>query len=65
MKRSFFTIAALGLVLSFTSCKETTVEKTEETNVEVFETETEIETPAEVMESPVEMEIDTTTGAAE
>jgi len=53
MKKSIFTFAAIALALSFTSCKETTVEKTED--VEIMETET----PAEVMETPVEVTVDT------
>ena len=48
MKKSFLTLAAIALVLSFTSCKEDSAEKTEE--VEVIETET----PAEIMETPAE-----------
>ncbi|MCC8359014.1 hypothetical protein LA313_03815 [Salinimicrobium sp. ASW11-47] len=46
MKKSFLTFAAIALVFSFTSCKETTTETTEDTTVEV------IETP----EAPVEVE---------
>jgi len=53
MKKSFLTLAAIALVLSFTSCKEDSAEKTEE--VEVIETET----PAEVMETPTEEVVDT------
>ncbi len=53
MKKSFLTLAAIALVLSFTSCKEDSAEKTEE--VEVIETET----PAEVMETPAEEVVDT------
>jgi hypothetical protein len=49
MKRSFFTFAAIALVLSLTSCKETSGE-TEE--VEIMETE--MEAPAEVIETPSE-----------
>ncbi|SDS77417.1 hypothetical protein SAMN04487764_3025 [Gillisia sp. Hel1_33_143] len=52
MKKSFLTLAAIALVLSFTSCKEDSAEKTE---VEVIETET----PAEVMETPTEEVVDT------
>lgn len=48
MKKSFLTLAAIALVFSFTSCKETTTEQTEDMEVEVMETET--ETPAEVIE---------------
>lgn len=40
MKKSFLTFAAIALVLSFTSCKETPAESTEE--VEVIE-QTEVE----------------------
>jgi len=53
MKKSFLTLAAIALVLSFTSCKEDSAEKTEE--VEVIQTET----PAEVMETPTEEVVDT------
>lgn len=52
MKKSFLTLAAFALVLSFTSCKETPAESTEE--VEVIE-ETEVEA-TEVEEVPVEAE---------
>ncbi len=55
MKKSIFTIAAMALVLSFTSCKEDSAEKTEE--VEVMETE--VEATEEVMETPTEETIDT------
>ncbi|TVZ27672.1 hypothetical protein JM83_2729 [Gillisia sp. Hel_I_86] len=55
MKKSFFALTAIVLVLSFTSCKEDSAEKTEE--VEVMETE--VETPAEVIETPSEEVIDT------
>ncbi|GHA37755.1 hypothetical protein GCM10007103_19080 [Salinimicrobium marinum] len=57
MKKSFLTLAVFALVLSFTSCKETPAESTEEVEViegtEVEETEVEevpveAETPAEV-----------------
>lgn len=48
MKKSFLTLAAIALVFSFTSCKETTVEKTEDTEVNLMESET--ETPVEVIE---------------
>ncbi|MCF4102730.1 hypothetical protein L1I30_13715 [Gillisia sp. M10.2A] len=53
MKKSFFAFAAIALVLSFTSCKENASE-TEE--VEIMETET----PAEVIETPVVEEVDST-----
>lgn len=53
MKKSIFTFAAIALALSFTSCKETTVEKTED--VEFLGTEA----PAEVIETPVEVTVDT------
>lgn len=60
MKKSFLTLAAIALVFSFTSCKETTVETTEDKQVEVLETET----PEEVIEeTPVVEEVDTTSGA--
>jgi hypothetical protein len=52
MKKSFLTIAAMALVLSFTSCKEDSSEKTEE--VEVIEAE--VEAPVEVIETPTEEE---------
>lgn len=53
MKKSFLTLAAIALVFGFTSCKETTVEKTEDTEVNLMETET--ETPVEVIEeTPIE-----------
>ena len=60
MKKSILTFAAIALVFSFTSCKETTVEKTEETEMDVIETEA----PAEVIETPVVEEVDTTSEAA-
>ena len=58
MKKSFLSFAVIALVLSFTSCKETPAESTEETTVEV-------ETPAtteevEAVEVPVEEVVDTT-----
>lgn len=53
MKKSIFTFAAIALALSFTSCKETTVETTED--VEIMETET----PVEVIETEVEVPVDT------
>lgn len=56
MKKSILTFAAIALVFSFTSCKETTVETTEETEMEVMETEA----PAEVIETPAVEEVDTT-----
>lgn len=56
MKKSILTFAAIALVFSFTSCKETTVETTEETEMEVIETEA----PVEVIETPVVDEVDTT-----
>ena len=56
MKKSILTFAAIALVFSFTSCKETTVETTEETEMEVIETEA----PVEVIETPVVEEVDTT-----
>ena len=62
MKKSFLTFAAIALVFSFTSCKETTVETTEDTQVEVLETET--EAPVEVIETPEVEEVDTTSEAA-
>lgn len=53
MKKSIFTFAAIALALSFTSCKETTVETTED--IEIMETET----PVEVIEIEVEETLDT------
>lgn len=61
MKKSILTFAAIALVFSFTSCKETSVETTEDPQVEVLETET--ETSEEVIEeAPVEEVVDTTSG---
>lgn len=58
MKKSFLTFAAIALVFSFTSCKETAVETTEDTEVEVMESEaTSFE---EIEEAPVVEEVDTT-----
>lgn len=59
MKKSFLTFAAIALVFSFTSCKETTTETTEENTVEVIETP---EAPIEAEEVEVEVEevVDTT-----
>ena len=56
MKKSFLTFAAIALVFSFTSCKETTTETTEESAVEV------IETPEAPVEETLETEevVDTT-----
>ncbi len=51
MKKSFLTLAAIALVFSFTSCKETTVEKTEDTEVNLMETETPVEV---IEEAPIE-----------
>ncbi|MFO7721054.1 MAG: hypothetical protein R6W85_11500 [Gillisia sp.] len=57
------TLAAIALVFSFTSCKETTVEKTEDTEVNFMETET--ETPVEVIEeAPIE-EVDVDSASTE
>lgn len=58
MKRSFLTFAAIAMVLSFTSCKETPAETTEETAVEVMEVPA--ETSVEEVEIPVEEVVDTT-----
>jgi hypothetical protein len=55
MKKSFFALAAIALVLSFTSCKEDSAEKTEEVQV----IETEVEAPVEVIETPTEEVMDT------
>jgi PBP1b-binding outer membrane lipoprotein LpoB len=54
MKKSFLTLAAIALVLSFTSCKD---ESAEQTEVEVIE---EVEAPAEVIETPSEEVMDST-----
>ncbi len=62
MKKSLLTFAAIALMFSFTSCKETTVETTEDMEVEVLETET--EAPVEVIETPEVEEVDTTSEAA-
>ena len=51
MKRFLSTLAALALVLGVVSCKETTTETTIEEEV--------YETPMEVIETPVEVEVDT------
>lgn len=64
MKKSFLTFAAIALVFSFTSCKETTVETTEDPEVEVLEIETEAPAEVEVIETPVVEEVDTTSEAA-
>ena len=57
MKKSFLTFAITALVLSFTSCKETTAaEAPEETAVEVIETPA--ETSVEAVEAPVEEVVD-------
>jgi predicted small secreted protein len=53
MKKSILTFAFIALALSFTSCKETTVEKTED--VEYLGTEA----PAKVIETPAEVTVDT------
>ena len=55
MKKSFLTLAAIALVLSFTSCKDQSAEQTE---VEVIE---EVEAPVEVIETPSEEIMDSTT----
>ena len=55
MKKSIFTVAAIAMVLSFSSCKETTTETTEETVEEVSA----INTPKEeVLEEELEMEVE-------
>lgn len=54
MKKSFLTLAAIALVLSFTSCKD---ESAEQTEVEVIE---EVEVPVEVIETPSEEVMDST-----
>ena len=58
MKKSFLTFAAIAMVFSFTSCKETPAETTEETSVEVMEAPA--ETAVEAVETPVEEVVDTT-----
>lgn len=57
MKRSFLTFAVIAMVLSFTSCKETPAESSEENAVEVMEVPA--ETPVEASEAPVEEVVDT------
>ena len=57
MKKSFLTIAAIALVLNFTSCKEATAENQDGT-VELIDTPA--ETSVEAVETPVEEVIDTT-----
>lgn len=57
MKKSFLTFAAIALVFSFTSCKETTTETTEESAVEVVETSG---NPVELESVGVEEVVDTT-----
>ncbi|WZL89461.1 hypothetical protein VS868_01555 [Salinimicrobium sp. 3283s] len=57
MKKSFLTFAAIALVFSFTSCKETATETTEESAVEVIETP---ETSVEVEAVETEEVVDTT-----
>lgn len=58
MKKFVLSFALIALVLSFTSCKETPAETTEETAVEV---ETPAETPeVEAVEVPTEEVVDTT-----
>jgi hypothetical protein len=59
MKKSILTFAAIALVFGFTSCKETTVESTEDTQTEVIESPVMEEEVIE--EVPVE-EVDTTSG---
>jgi predicted small lipoprotein YifL len=54
MKKSFLTLAAIALVLSFTSCKD---ESAEQTEVEVIE---EVEAAVEVIETPSEEVMDST-----
>ena len=54
MKKSFLTLAAIALVLSFTSCKD---ESADQTEVEVIE---EVEAPVEVIETPSEEVMDST-----
>ena len=55
MKKSIFTVAAIAMVLSFSSCKETTTETTEETVEDVSA----INTPKEeILEEELEMEVE-------
>lgn len=58
MKKSFLTLAAFALVLSFTSCKETPAESTEEVEViqETQVEETEVEDVPVEAETPVEVD---------
>ncbi|HSI69250.1 MAG TPA: hypothetical protein VK941_03390 [Gillisia sp.] len=60
MKKSILTFAAIAMVFSFTSCKETTVETTEDTQTEVMESPVMEEEVIE--EAPIEEEVDTTSG---
>ncbi|MEG9328346.1 hypothetical protein SAMN04488034_103211 [Salinimicrobium catena] len=63
MKRSFLTFAVIAMVLTFTSCKETPAESTQEGEVEVMETPA--ETTIEAVETPAEEVVDTTAIMAE
>ena len=58
MKKSFLSFALIAMVLSFTSCKETPAETTEESEVEVMEAP--VETDVEAVETPAEEVMDTT-----
>lgn len=55
MKKSIMTVAAIAMVLSFSSCKETTAETTEET---VEEVSTINATEEEILEEETEWEIE-------
>ena len=63
MKRSFLTFAVIAMVLTFTSCKETPAETSEENEVEVMETPA-VDT-IEAVETPAEEVTDTTATAVE
>lgn len=63
MKKSFLTFAVIAMALSLTSCKETPVENSEESAVEVMETpvETSVDTvDVDTEEVPAEEVVDST-----
>ncbi|MCB7481567.1 hypothetical protein [Christiangramia sediminis] len=55
MKKSIMTVAAIAMVLSFSSCKETTAETTEET---VEEVSTMNATQEEIIEEETQLEVE-------
>ncbi len=55
MKKSIMTVAAIAMVLSFTSCKETSAQTTEE---KIDETAISIDTEEEVVEEEIETEVE-------